>query len=197
MQTLQSRQSACYHFLVRPAVRLQGKGVSMLSAQACWSLPHPKWTCEETQTQLTRWFTPGPASNSKNTNSHEFVSSISQLAWHRQSPFVTSQSTQWAPTALPSAGTFPGGRNTPFVYLRNKVYSKNNKNPSEPEGPSKTTQEVFTPYRRSVGTRKVPYKLLRQGYVVSLLRAALTRVDSDPGVLRTRVCSLLWSTKIS
>lgn len=85
-QTLQSRQSACYHLLIRPAVLLKGKGVSVLSAQACWSLPHPNQMYEETQTQLMREFTQGPTSNSTNTKCHELGSSTSHLPYHSESP---------------------------------------------------------------------------------------------------------------
>lgn len=58
-------------FFIRPAVLLKGKGVSVLSAQACWSLPHPNQMHEETQTQLIGQFTQGPTSNSTNTKCHE------------------------------------------------------------------------------------------------------------------------------
>lgn len=127
-------------FFIRPAVWFKGKGVSMLSVQACWSLPHPNWTNEENQAQLTKQFTQGPASNSANTECLEFIFGISQLAQHWQSPSTTSQSTQQAPAAVCSTNTFPRGWNTLFGYQKNQNTLNTNKKPTTAKSLWRTLQ---------------------------------------------------------
>lgn len=143
-QTLRSRQSARCHFLSERLRDSKAKGVLVSSVQACWALPHPNRTHEETQTQLARRVTSGPAAGSTNTNHPKFIAS---RLWHPQNLLPPPR----APNVL-CRRLSRGLKHTLGLFNKQNILRKTQpKNPSELKDPPKQQQQKKRCLREGVG----------------------------------------------